>query len=41
MQGINHKYCNILSRADGYEYATEHLEVDGIPPTTEVIGILP
>ena len=40
-QGINHKYCNILSRADGYEYATEHLEVDGIPPTTEVIGILP
>ncbi|KKG10174.1 hypothetical protein EO92_08965 [Methanosarcina sp. 2.H.A.1B.4] len=40
-QGINHKYCNILSRADGYEYATEHFEVDGIPPTIEVIGILP
>jgi len=32
VQGINHKYCNILSRADGYEYATEHLEVDSSLP---------
>jgi len=30
-----------LSRADGYEYAIERVEVDGIPPTTKVIGILP
>jgi hypothetical protein len=31
-QGINHKYIKVLSRVDGYEYAVERLEVDGIPP---------
>jgi 5-methylcytosine-specific restriction endonuclease McrA len=32
-EGVNHKYCKVLSRADGYEYAIEHMEVDGIPLT--------
>ena len=27
----NYKYCKVLSRVDGYEYAIERLEVDGIP----------
>ena len=31
-QGINHKYCNILSRADGYEYTLNGLEVDSVLP---------
>jgi len=35
-QGINHKYCNILSRADGYEYTLNGLEVDGIPLTLKL-----
>jgi len=30
-QGISHKYLKVLSRVDGYEYAIEHWEVDGIP----------
>ncbi|MDD2338902.1 MAG: RNA-guided endonuclease IscB [Methanosarcina sp.] len=40
-QGINHKYCNVLSRTDGYEYTLNGLEVDGIPLTTKVASILP
>ncbi len=40
-QGINHKYCKMLSRVDGYEYASEHVGVDGIPLMTEVTSILP
>lgn len=35
-QGISHKYCNILSRVDGYEYTLNGLEVDGIPLTLKL-----
>lgn len=40
-QGISHRHLKVLNRTDGYEYTTEHLEVDGIPLMTEVISILP
>jgi len=35
-QGINYKYCKVLSRADGYEYTLNGLEVDGIPLTLKL-----
>jgi hypothetical protein len=31
-QGINYKYCKVLSRADGYEYTLNGLEVDSFLP---------
>ena len=36
-QGISHKYCRLLQRADGYKYE----RVNGISPTAKAVGSLP
>ncbi len=40
-QGINHIYCRIINRMDGYEYFNEKISNNGIPPMTKVMSILP